>query len=87
MGDLVADANQVYTVRERRGFARSLQRGDPVSRQVIDIRRNLGKAVLRGDCYATVGHVNEDRGIFHIVNAYARAAILAPCGFVMPSGQ
>jgi hypothetical protein len=31
--------------------------------------------------------VNEDRGIFHIVNAYARAAILAPCGFVMPSGQ
>lgn len=52
-GGLLANADYVDTVRERRDFAGSLRRGYPTSRQIIDIRRKLCRAVSRSQAVNT----------------------------------
>ena len=59
-GGLLANADYVDTVRERRNLAGSLRRGYPTSRLIIDIRRKHCRAVRRSQ----------------VINTCARTAVL-----------
>ena len=52
-GRLLANADYVDTVRERRDLAGSLRRDYPTSRQIIDIRWRLSRAVRRSQAINT----------------------------------